>query len=668
MKMTIRNYALGSILLYGAVFLVIAVNYFLVEREKNAELLLSTLRKQSVEISHTLSIKSNSYDDIKRSEPALARQAANDRFVDGYIIADEQNIIMTTDPSLNKIPKTDVVCESLRQCDPFVLLKKHYFKERFVFFDDNKKHKVYLYVVTDMDEIDEYLNSTLVRALMMFGISTLLLTALLFFGYKRYLINPLELLRQFAYYQSETPPVFKVTELEYIRASLAQTFKRLEEERKELYSLANTDQLSGLLNRNALFDRVGWLITEASRSNNKFAVLFLDLDNFKDVNDSLGHKVGDIFLAHLALFLQRVIRADDFIARVGGDEFVIVIRNYESHLELIDVLQRLLLRIKEPFLVESHTIHTSASIGVVIYPKDGSDINTLLKHADIAMYEAKRKGRDQYSFFTDSLNQKVQEDLRLDKAIRVAIPNDEFKLFYQPKVDLASGRIVGSEALIRWFHPEDGMIAPDRFISLCEHNGYIVTLGEWVLKEALKQQVLWKNQALFDLPVSINMSPKQLNDKNFLQIFRSILAASSIEPCMLDVEITEYTLMEHSDRNLSVMESLHDLGVTISLDDFGTGYSSLSYLKKFTMDVLKIDKSFMDDYGSRDGAIFIETIVNMAKTLGMKVVAEGVELEEQVEFLKEIGCDIYQGYYCSKPVSADDFAALVKKYNGSKED
>lgn len=662
MKIGIHRYIIFSIIMMEAVFITFAGYYFLDQREKNASLLLDVLRKELVEMSYVLSIKSDSLKNIGQFESRLARKAANDRFIEAFIVADEQNILLSTDKTFKSLPLSHDVCQSLRESKSLVLLEKYYFKEKITFYEKSEKKVIYLYLVTDKDEVNGYLNSTMFDALLLFVVMSSLLILAIFLLHKRYLIYPLELLRQFAYYQSKIPEAFKVVELEYIRASLVQTFSRLEEEKKELYYLSRTDQLSGLLNRNALYDRANWLIAEASRERSEFAVLFLDLDHFKDINDSLGHDIGDALLKNIAGYLQEIIRNEDFVARIGGDEFVIVINNYESSLELTHILDRILNRIKEPFVVETNPIYTSASIGVVIYPKDGSDMQTLLKHADIAMYEAKRKGRDQFHFFTLSLNQKVQEEIRLDKALRHAIPNHEFKLYYQPKVDLKSGKIIGVEALIRWFHPEEGMISPNRFIPLCEHNGFVVILGEWVLKEAIKQQLFWKS-AGFDIPISVNISAKQLNDEHFMDKFETIVKQSGVSAERLDLEITEYMLMDNSERNRDILKTLRRLGFTISLDDFGTGYSSLSYLKKFTMDTLKIDKSFMDDYESESGAIFIETIVNIAKTLGMNVVAEGVEVDEQIALLQRIGCDSYQGYYCSKPVDSDAFTLLLQHYN-----
>jgi diguanylate cyclase (GGDEF)-like protein len=661
MKIHIGRYIQLSIIFVAIVLLSVSSFYFFDQRRTNAQHLLEDLRSELVEVNHVISIKSDSYESIQLFDSMLARKAANDKFIQAFIITDEQKVLLTTDNHYHDIPSSAKVCTQLRDIDPLILLEKDFYKSKVNFYVNDQMQTVYVYLILNHTEVDEYLNSTMNYANMLFLVLTLLTSLVIFLLHRYYIIHPLELLRQFAYYQSKIPPAFRILELEYVRSSLIQTFRRLEEEKQELYELARIDQLSGLMNRNALHERTDWLIAEASRENTQFAVLFLDLDHFKDVNDSLGHKIGDALLKTVAGYLQEVIRTEDFVARIGGDEFVIVVNNYESHLELTRVMQRLLDHVKEPFIIETHPIYVSASVGVVLYPKDGTDMPTLLKHADIAMYEAKRKGRDQYHFFTDSLNHKVQKDIKLEKDLRSGIKNHEFKLYYQPKVDLQSGLIVGCEALIRWFHPSEGMVPPDQFIPLCENTGFIIPLGEWVMSEAARQQVKWKNDGICDIPISVNVSVKQLHDEHYEDKFNHVLKKTGIQTDRLDIEITENIFMENSDRNIDIMKMIRANGSTISMDDFGTGYSSLSYLKKFPMDTLKIDKSFMDDYESQSGAMFIETIVNMGKTLEMSVVAEGVETANQIAFLKEIGCDLYQGYYCSKPLDADSFAQLVQK-------
>ena len=661
MKISIGRYIQLSILVIAIVLLAVSSFYFIDQRRSNAQMLLSALRSELVEASHIISIKADSYQSMQLFDSMLARKAANDDFIQAFIIADEQKVLLTTDNHYREIPSSDKVCTDLREIDPLILLEKDFYKHKINFYSNVNMQTVYIYLVLNHNGVDKYLNSTMNHALMIFLIMTLLASLGVFLLHNHYIIHPLELLRQFAYYQSKIPPAFRIMELEYVRSSLIQTFRRLDEEKQELYELSRVDQLSGLMNRNALHERTDWLIAEASRENTQFAVLFLDLDHFKDVNDSLGHKIGDALLKTIATYLQEVIRTEDFVARIGGDEFVIVINNYESHLELTRIMQRLLDRIKEPFLIESHPIYVSGSVGVVIYPKDGTDMATLLKHADIAMYEAKRKGRDQYHFFTDSLNHKVQKDIKLEKDLRNGIKNHEFKLFYQPKVDLTTGVIVGCEALIRWFHPQEGLVSPDDFIPLCENNGFIIPLGDWVMSEAARQQVEWKNQGICDLAISVNVSVKQLHDEHFEDKFNHLFKKTGIKSNQLDIEITENMFMENSEHNIDIMKMIRANGSTISMDDFGTGYSSLAYLKKFSMDTLKIDKSFMDDFESESGAMFIKTIVNIGKTLGMTVVAEGVETAQQVAYLKDINCDLYQGYYCSKPLAADAFALLIQQ-------
>jgi EAL domain-containing protein (putative c-di-GMP-specific phosphodiesterase class I) len=280
-----------------------------------------------------------------------------------------------------------------------------------------------------------------------------------------------------------------------------------------------------------------------------------------------------------------------------------------------------------------------------------------MKNSDIAMYEAKRGGRARYHFFTEELNKRVQDTIALDKNMRKALLNKEYQLYYQPKVSLKSGKIVGVEALIRWISPTKGVILPDTFIGLAEENGFVVKLGWWVAQESIRQYKVWREKNI-DIVISINIAAKQLLAEGFVTDFKRLLEENGVEPNKIDIEITEYMFFQHNDRNFGILKELHDFGVTISLDDFGTGYSSLTYLKSFPIDNLKIDKTFIDDYDSVSGSIFIETIVKMGQTLKMKVVAEGAELKEQVEYLKSIGCDQCQGYYFSKPIKADDFETL----------
>jgi len=668
MKIDIGRYIIIITVLIISSIMLVAYNFFSDQRSKSTELLVNELRKELSETAHSLSTKLTSREDVGLYESELIRKAIKNSYISAILITDEQDILLSTDHQYKVIPPSKDVCSDLRDNEKLSQLDCMFLRQSITYYEGTEKKKLYIYLGINHGMVSEYLDTALHKAILTFAAVSILLSIILFYLHHRFLIRPLERLRQYAYYQSKIPSVFPIRELEYIRSSMIQTFKRLEQERLELYNLARTDQLSGLANRNALLERANWIIAESSRQQKDFALLFLDLDHFKDVNDSLGHRVGDELLKNISSYLQEILRAEDFVARIGGDEFVIIINHYSSHFELIHIIDRILARVKEPFLLENNPVYISGSVGVVLYPKDGSDIHTLLKHADIAMYEAKRKGRDQYHFFTDSLNQKVQEDIQIDKELRNAINDNQLELYYQPKVDTYTGKIIGSEALIRWNHPTKGLIYPDKFISIAEQSGLIVPMGDWIIRTAMKQQQEWEKGGICDYPISVNLSAKQFHNENFLKSFDMICNEVECNTEKLEIEITESLFLENNDRNLVVIQALQNRGVKILLDDFGTGYSSLFYLKKFPINILKIDKSFMDDFHSLEGSIFIKVIVTMAKTLGMGVIAEGIEDKNQVDFLQSIGCESYQGYYCAKPLKASDFAALVisQKLNNAK--
>jgi diguanylate cyclase (GGDEF)-like protein len=539
--------------------------------------------------------------------------------------------------------------------------KKSIEQEIRFYVGSNLKTLTLVYVLND-DEIETYFIKNKKEFLIYFGFLPILLLFIMFMMLRRFISIPLEKLRQFAYYQSSIPTVFKVQELESVRYSMVQTFARLEAEKNELYLIARTDALSGLANRNSLEEYLQKLIAVSVREKKQFAFLFLDIDHFKSINDSLGHNVGDELLQNVASVIQKVVRPNDIVARIGGDEFVIVLQDYASYLELSAIIERIQKQLMAPWLIQTHPIHITSSVGIAIYPNDGTDILTLMKHSDIAMYQAKKQGRAQYQFFTQELNKNIQHLIQLDKDMKWALEHSEYELYYQPKIDLKSGEIIGAEALIRWNNSERGMIAPDTFIPLAEENGFIVKLGEWVIDEALNQHLRWKEKGL-DIIISINVSTKQLVESRFVHNFIDKLESKQINPAKIDIEITEYMFIEANKESDSILNTLSDYGISISLDDFGTGYSSLSYLKKFPIDYLKIDKIFLDDYSSEDGAAFIETIVKMGEVLKIKVVAEGVEEKGQVDFLKEIGCDQCQGYYFSKPLKVADFEKMYLDFH-----
>lgn len=437
---------------------------------------------------------------------------------------------------------------------------------------------------------------------------------------------------------------------------------RKEQERHILH-LANHDALTDLPNRNLLYDRMAQAIAQAHREKKRVGVLFLDLDNFKTINDSLGHDVGDELLIAVGKRIEKCLREGDTVARQGGDEFIVVMPNLSDLAEAKAVALKLLGEVNGLYHVGGDELHTSASIGIAIYPEDGTDVETLMKHSDIAMYRAKEGGRNGFQFFTREMNRIAAERHALETDLRRALEKGEFVLHYQPQVDMASGAIMGVEALIRWQHPTRGLVMPGKFIPLAESIGLIELIGRWVLKEACAQSDRWGRSGATSPRVAVNVSARQFRGGKLLGAVREALSDSGLAPERLELEITESVLMEYADEAVTLLKHLSDLGVQLAIDDFGVGYSSLGYLKRFPIDKLKIDRSFVADVpGDGDDAVIVTTIIGMAHSLGVSVVAEGVETEAQLSFLREQGCDQYQGYHFSPPRPPEDIRPLLASH------
>jgi diguanylate cyclase (GGDEF)-like protein len=387
------------------------------------------------------------------------------------------------------------------------------------------------------------------------------------------------------------------------------------------------------------------------------------VDNFKTINDSLGHLVGDGQLKGVALRLRECLRDTDTLSRQGGDEFLIVLSDVRDTDSIIVIAEKILARLSEPFDIDHHELAISLSIGVAVYPDDGNDFDTLLKKSDTAMYQAKESGRNTYRFHTEQMNLDAIEHLRMRNGLRRALEHNEFELHYQPQFSLASGKIIGAEALIRWHHPDLGMVTPERFISIAEDSGLIVPIGEWVLKEACKQAVAWCRAGFPDLLIAVNLSAVQFKRGDVEESVKQALAESGLNPAWLELELTESILIKDTERVLTTVSNLKSLGVKFSIDDFGTGYSSLSYLKRFNVDKLKVDQSFVRDMADdpNDAAI-VRAIIQMAKSLNLITIAEGVEDARQLALLREQQCDEVQGYYFALPMPAEEFARFVTSY------
>lgn len=449
------------------------------------------------------------------------------------------------------------------------------------------------------------------------------------------------------------------------------TRKRAEE---QIAKMAYFDVLTSLPNRYLFKDRLNQAILYAEKYKKLLAIIYLDLDDFKRINDTFGHNFGDKFLQAVSDRLEKKIRRIDTlsrveednlettIARLGGDEFTILLREIKETQDASKVAQRIVDLFSQPFHIEDRVIFISTSIGIALYPNDGKDVDTLLKNADTAMYHAKEKGRDHYQFFSEHMNVEALERFSLENSLRSTTDKEDFQLYYQPQYDSSTDRIIGVEALIRWMHPDRGMLLPDTFIPIAEESGLIIKIGNWVLKTACKQNKAWQLAGFPPIYVTVNISGMQFKQKNFAESIAQTLLDTDLEPRYLELELTESILMEPTDTTFDTLNELKATGVRLAIDDFGRGYSSLGYLKRLPIDTLKIDRSFVRDIVSNsDDRAIIKAVISLARTLNLRVIAEGVETHEQLTYLREQGSDGIQGFFLGKPMTPNSFRQLLKQ-------
>ncbi|MDB5851781.1 MAG: hypothetical protein JWP29_5533 [Rhodoferax sp.] len=452
-----------------------------------------------------------------------------------------------------------------------------------------------------------------------------------------------------------------VADLAQANVLLEDGMKRQKEDADRIQYLAYHDNLTSLPNRAMFGVALSQSLNYGKRYEGRFAVFFIDLDRFKQVNDTLGHEAGDLLLKEVALRLRQTLRASDTVARLGGDEFVVLMPDLKDDTHAETVARKILGAISRPFSVPGQELRVTCSVGISRFPNDGTDEQTLMKNADIAMYQAKESGKNGSAFYSAERNVNSFERLALESSLRRAVERDELLLHYQPKKDFHSGETAGMEVLLRWQHPDLGMVAPTQFIPVAEETGLIVPIGKWVLRTACRQTMAWKTAGLDGLVVAVNLSPRQFSDENFLEDVLAILSETGMDPRLLELEITESMIMHDVERGRVLLHTLKDMGIRIAIDDFGTGYSSLATLKQFPIDTLKIDRSFIRDLETdAEDRGLTEAIISMAKTLRLHLVAEGVETVGQSDFLRTRGCDELQGFLFSKPVPAAEFESFVK--------
>jgi len=453
-----------------------------------------------------------------------------------------------------------------------------------------------------------------------------------------------------------------ITKLKKIQQDLEQSLKTVDQHKELLAYQANHDALTDLPNRTLLMDRLAQAVNTAKRQNTKMAVLFIDLDDFKEINDSLGHEIGDEVLIKFAKRMNKKVRKSDTLARLGGDEFCVILNNISNIEDISNFIHKCMKSIKKPFLIGNSTFYIGMSVGIALYPNDGENAKLLLQNSDAAMYKAKENAQSSYSFYNADMTQKAQERIFLEVELRKAFKQDELIVYYQPQVDALKGELIGMEALVRWEHPTMGFVYPDKFIPLAEVTGMIVELDRIVMQKAVQQFKKWHDAGLKTGTLSLNLSTKQIEEEDFTSYVENLTNKSKYKGIKLEFEVTETQIMKNPEHSIETLENLSNLGISVSIDDFGTGYSSLSYLKKLPISKLKIDKTFVDGLPHDEEDIVIsKTVVSLCKNLNLDVIAEGVERVEQKDFLVANGCHCIQGYYYSHPISAEDMTEYLQK-------
>jgi diguanylate cyclase (GGDEF)-like protein len=587
-------------------------------------------------------------DETINLKAYLDRQKAGSRMIkEVYVVKEDGTLLRTSDYLYEKNTFKEGNTVSLRQLNTDNISDIDLLRSDIKVIDHDKIVYYSIYVKMDnkyiTDSVQQRIGVQIIYPLLFFiGVVIFYLLYI-----KKMIMKPIMIVDDFLRGIVQKIPKFYILEFNHLSQNLQNNLKELKE-------LAYFDTLTGVNNRKAIEEILEKKIIETKKNKNPFAVAMIDLDHFKKVNDSYGHHIGDLLLKEIAEVLQSEIRIVDNIGRLGGDEFLIIIDCIDTA-DISMKLQRLITKFKEPFRIEGDDITIGMSIGVVMCPEDGNDMTTLLKHVDMAMYQAKHEGRNRVVFFSKELGKKIESEIELEKEIRYAFEHNEFRLEYQPIIDINSGKVVAVEALIRWEHPVKGTIYPTEFIPFVEKGCCVKEIGVWVFDRACKQQKEWLKRGI-DVNMSINLSVKHMHASNFYDVMKAIIKKHDTDINKISLEITEYTLMEYRETTMRVLDKMQHDGMTFRLDDFGTGYSSLTYLKDTPISSIKIDKSFIDEITPNKQPVhLLNAIINLSHAIDVTTIAEGVEEAYQVEYLREIGCDMIQGYYYSKALDSKAF-------------
>ena len=653
--MKIKYFIFGLNLIIVFILTIFLYSLYSEQQTKLSKILINNTKEDLYDTSYLATKFLNKQNQIYTLRPILDRKVARNQLIRGFLLTKENKKVFIAGDIHIKIPQKDNIKYNIKNISLNDLLTKEAFLIPIQFYIHDKKQNYNLYIFLDKEKLKDIFQNLKIKYFLLYLLIIGIVFLISHYLIQYYLITPLLKIKNFAKRQAKEPKNIKIKELNEIKNTLSISFKKLEDTIDNLYKSTITDHLTRLGNKNYLKKEVDKFI----KNNQKFCMVFIDLDNFKEINDFYGHSIGDELIIEVSETLKNFIKKDEILTRIGGDEFILVFKECDCMKKLEKHLSYLLNILSQKWIVRNQELLTSASIGVTIYPNDGTTFDELLKNADIAMYEAKKKGKNNFIIFDSNVKNNIDKMFILKNKLTKAIENNEFELYYQPKLDI-NEKIIGCEALIRW-NSKEGIISPALFIPIAEKSGLIYEIGNWVMQETFTQVKKWENDELLkDLSIAFNVSVVQMRHEGFLNDIKTLLEEINPNINNLKMEITESVVMENKQRALHLLKLIKALGFEINLDDFGTGYSSLSVLKEFDIDVLKIDKSFVDELFNNQGEIYVKTIIDMAKNLNIKTVAEGVETQEQVEILKKLGVDIFQGYYFAKPLKIDEFEKFVR--------